>query len=339
MPDCDPAASLEQVSPAYTHVMLAFARPDFAWNGEDWADTGIQFRASPAAIKPAVAALENRGVRVLLAVGGAKYLDWAPLAAEADRAGPVTAALAGIVAALGLDGLDVDYETDGAGPREIAEYAGAIRAMHRAVRLAGPGKLLTLAAWSTGADCTAETGLRACAGKPSRWPGRAGRERLVFRDRALFDRLSMISIMAYDAGTENFDPVTSYALYRELVPSHVTVNIGFETSPEGWGDGELVADEAHAICPGSLTRANQFGMPVDLPYSVDRGIRGGPLAHRRNANAGDGAMLWHILKDRDLPRCGGASAISPHQFEVKARALLDGRQATSGPAYEAPHER
>jgi len=328
--DCDPAADLAGLSPALTHVVLAFAQPDFSWDGASWNGTGLQFRKPPAAMKPAIGALRKRGLRVLLAVGGEKYVNWAPLAAEARQPGPITRALADAVTSLGLDGLDVDYEADGAGPQQIAESGDAIRAMHRAVTLAGSGRMLTLAAWSTGADCTPQTGLEACAGKATLWPGRAGRERLLFRDRTLLDSLTMIDVMAYDAGTEKFDPVTAYALYRELVPRRVVVNIGFETSPEGWGNGELVAGAADALCPGSLTAANQFGAGVGLPYSVERLITHGPLGARRNANTSDGAMLWHVLKDQDLPDCGGKPAVSPDQLQRKARALLDGRQAAGG---------
>lgn len=338
--DCDPVTSLGEVPAGYTHVILSFAQPDFAWDGTSWNGTGLQFRkGTPADIRTSVAALQKRGVRVLLAVGGAKYLNWAPLAAEADKAGPLTNALAAAIEDMRLDGLDVDYETDGAGPREIAEYAGAIRAMHRAVTLAGSDRILTLAAWSTGADCTAATGLDACGGKASRWQGRAGRERLLFRDRALFGKLSMISVMSYDAGTAEFDAVAAYALYRTLVPSHVVLNIGFETSPEGWGDGILVVHDGDAVCPGAVAKGDQFGTALRRPYSIERMIRSGPLAARTNSNRRDGAMLWHVLKDQDLPQCGGKPAASPREIESQARVLLDGRQVTSAPAYEGTHDR
>jgi hypothetical protein len=327
-PDCDPSVSLAQVSSHYTHVLLAFAEPDFAWNGASWTGSGLQFRKSPAEMKPAIAALRARGARVLLAVGGATYLNWAPLAAEADKSGPITKALADAVTSLGIDGLDVDYETDGTAPAQVAEYAGAIRAMHRAVQMAGPDKILTLAAWSTGADCTLQTGHGPCGGKTSSWPGRAGRERLLFRNHDLFRELSMVSVMAYDAGTDTFDPDTAYALYRDLLPSSVVVNLGFEIAPEGWGNGRLVADRPHAACPGSITAANQFGIASNNPYALDRLIRGGPLAKRRNSNERDGVMLWHILKDQDLPQCGAATVLSPREFETRARAILDGRDRT-----------
>jgi hypothetical protein len=313
---------LAETPAAYTHVVLAFARPDFAWDGHSWAGTGLQFTSSPETIRNEIAALKRRHIRVLLAVGGETYAHWAPLAAEAGRPGPVTAALARFTAEMGFDGIDADYELDGANPQRIAGYRAAIIALRHA---AGAGKLLALAAWSTGADCTAESGTAACGGKASPAEGRNGRERLLFRNQPLFTAIDMIDVMSYDAGVENFDPVTAWALYRDLAPSRITVNIGFETAPESWGNGRLVVRDAAALCPGSITRSDQFGKPVNKPYSVGRILRDGPLTRRKNSNPQDGAMLWHMLKDRNLPLCGRAAVVSPRDVERTARELLERR--------------
>jgi hypothetical protein len=310
----------------YTHVILAFAKPDFSWNGKNWAGTGLQFDSSPAEIKAQIASLQARGIKVVLAVGGATYLNWGPLAAEADKPGKYTAALAKFVADMGLDGLDVDYETDGTGAKQISEYRGGIRALANAAN----GKMLALAAWSTGADCTKATGTAPCGGKTGIWDGRTGRERLVFADTTLFDKISMISVMSYDAGVEEFDPVKAWTLYRALVPSRITLNIGFETSPEGWGPARLVATDGKAVCPGARVKADQFHNAVNKPYSVERGLKDGPLSS--TANASDGAMLWHLLKDQKLPRCGRSVVISPRELELTARVLLD-RQRSASPAF------
>ncbi len=313
---------------AYTHVVIAFAKPDFSFDGTSWAGTGIQFAIPPDDVRRQIGALQARGIRVLLAVGGAKYLNWAPLAAEADAPGPITAALARFVAQLGFDGIDVDYEPDGAEPAQIAEYQAAIGALRRA---AGPDRLLTLAAWSTGADCTAATGTEACGGKVSLWKGRAGRERLVFRDTAVLDQINMISVMSYDAGYETFDAVRAWALYRALVPASITVNIGFEIAPEGWGGATLVATNADAVCTGSIILGDEFGNRVDKPYSVTRLLRDGPLSHRQNSNPQDGAMLWNITKMPDAPSCGHP-VVTSRELELTARVLLD-RQRSASPAF------
>jgi hypothetical protein len=321
--------NLDATSDAYTHVVIAFAKPDFAWDGTSWAGTGLQFAASPDDVRQQIQALHARGLRVLLAVGGAKYLNWAPLAAEAGKPGAITAALSTFVSEMGFDGLDVDYETEGADPAQISEYAATITVLRHA---AGPDKTLALAAWSTGADCTSATGTEVCGGKVSVWPGRSGRERLVFRDTALFKQINMISVMSYDAGTETFDAVRAWSLYRDLVPANITVNIGFEIAPEGWGGARLVAGDADAMCEGSIIQGDQFGDKVDKPYSVSRLLRDGPLTHRPNSNPRDGAMLWHITKVQAMPSCGNPVVVSPRELELTARVLLD-RQRSASPAF------
>jgi len=311
------AAKLTATPSGYTHVILAFAKPDFVWNGKDWSGTGLQFVASPADVHREITALKVRGTKVVLAVGGATYLNWAPLAAEAEHPGKITAALAAFVADMGLDGIDIDYETDGAGPAQIAEYRGAIAALSNA---AGP-KMLSLAAWSTGADCSKATGTTPCGGKTGVAGGRTGRERLVFADTSVLAKLFMINVMSYDAGVEAFDPVKAWSLYRDLVPARITLNIGFEISPEGWGPARLVATNAKAVCPGAHIKADQFGNPVNKPYSVERALNDGPLSSAKNAR--DGAMLWHLVKDQARPRCGGPAVVSPRELERTARVLLD----------------
>ena len=318
-------ATLIATPVSYTHVIVAFAKPDFSWNGKDWAGTGLQFVSDPTTVKQQIARLKARGTRVVLAVGGATYLNWAPLSAEADKPGPITAALAQFVTDMGLDGIDVDYETDGAGPKQIAEYRGAIRTLANAAN----GKMLSLAAWSTGADCSKATGTQPCGGKLGVWDGRTGRERLVFADPAVLGKLSMINVMSYDAGVDKFDPVKAWSLYRAMVPASITVNIGFETSPEGWGPARLVATNAKGICPGAHIKADQFGNLVNKPYSVERGLKDGPLSS--NINPRDGAMLWHLAKDQNLPRCGHSVVVSPRELELTARVLL-ARQRSASPA-------
>jgi hypothetical protein len=320
---------LDATSDAYSHVVVAFAKPDFAWDGTSWTGTGLQFVVPPDEVRRQIQTLQARGIRVLLAVGGATYLNWAPLAAEAGKPGPITAALMKFVADMGFDGLDVDYETDGAEPAQIAEYTAAITALRNA---AGADKLLALAAWSTGADCTPATGTTACGGKVSIWPGRSGRERLVFRDAAVLHKINMISVMSYDAGYETFDAVRAWTLYRDLAPASITVNIGFEIAPEGWGGAKLVATDGDAICTGSIILGDQFGVHVGKPYSVSRLLQDGPLTHRPNSNPRDGAMLWHITKVQNMPSCGNPVVVSPRELELRARVLLD-RQRSASPAF------
>jgi hypothetical protein len=324
------ADGLASVPAAYSHIVIAFADPNFSWSGDmaSWAGSGLDFHTSPTEVARAIDALHARKQFVLLSVGGATYTNWTALAAEGHSriAGPMTNALAHMVGALGLDGLDVDYEIEGTDAVAIAEYRDAIRALDAAVHLAGRDKLLTLAAWSTGADCTAATDLSPCQGKASSWSeDRAGRERLAFADPNVVRMLSMVSVMSYDAGYENYNAVRGWTLYRTLLPKRIIVNIGFEIAPESWGGAMLVAEDAQAECPGSIIVADQFGAPVNRPYSVDRLIMAAPLSRRPHSNPQDGIMLWHIFKDANLPNCGAMPVVSPKGFEAKAAAVLAAR--------------
>lgn len=312
------ALQLKDVPSAYTHVLVAFAKPDFAWNGKSWVGTGLQFEESPAIVKTHIAALKARGTKVILAVGGATYLNWTPLTGEAHHPDKHTKALARFIRDMGFDGLDVDYETEGISKKQIEEYRRAILALSNA---AGTDRILALAAWSTGADCTKATGMAPCGSKPGTLDGYTGRERVVFADNKLSSKLSMVNVMTYDAGVDEFDPVKAWSLYRALLPETVIVNIGFEISPEDWGPARLVATNARATCSGSQVKGDQFGNSVNKPYSVERSLVEGPLSSTRNPL--DGAMLWHILKDQKLPTCGHSAVVSPRELELTARTLLD----------------
>ncbi|MDE2135661.1 MAG: hypothetical protein KGM97_08635 [Alphaproteobacteria bacterium] len=337
------ASGLALVPLVYSHIVIAFADPNFSWDGDmtSWVGSGLQFHASPAQIECAIETLHARKLRVLLAVGGATYTNWTALAAErrSRSAGPTIKALVHMIDALGLDGLDVDFELGGADDAAVQEYRDAIRALDTAVHLAGRDKLLTLAAWSTGADCTAAAALSPCGGKTSMWVGgRTGRERMTFADLDIVHTLSMVSIMSYDAGYENYDAVKEWTLYRALLPERIVVNIGFEIAPEGWGGGRLVAEDTQAKCPGSIVLADQFGQPVNRPYSVDRLIKTGPLSRPPHGNPQDGIMLWHMLKDGNLPDCGSLPVVSPQGLEAKVASLLNsgpGRAASPSAHTEA----
>ena len=302
----------------YTHIIAAFADPNFSWNGattNNWSGTGLNFNATPRDIKASIDVLHKRNIKVLLAVGGATYNNWSALAAEGQAgSGPITAALASFMRDMGFDGLDVDYEADA----NVDRYANATKAMRRAVDQAGGGRILTLAGWSTGADCTpATTADAACAGKASYWSDKAGRERLLASHYpTVAAGLDMVDVMTYDARFEHYDGITGWTQYRNLFAAHTIVSIGLETSPEGWQGGNLVINDADAQCEGSRILQDQYGANLNLPYSVNRyttGVRSSTLANR---NPRDGAMLWSMLKTAS-GSCGSAPLASPGTIGAK----------------------
>ena len=320
-------SQMARIPAVYTHVMTAFAQPNFSYTrasnfvGNTWSGTGLNFNAGPKDIKRAIDVLHARGIKVVLAVGGASYSNWTALAAESLAAGPITTALKQIMLDVGFDGLDVDYELEGTSAARIAEYKGVINAMRRAVDLAGGQRLLTLAGWSVGADCTLQTGTSAaaCGGKTSYWGGTAGRERLLFAQPGMAQKINMVNVMAYDARYEHFDGPKAWALYRDLFPSTTIVNLGLETSPEGWAGAVLVINDADALCTGSKILQDQFSTTVAQAYSVERYAKA-PTLQRPTSNPRDGAMLWQILKTATAT-CGTSVVASPGTIASKLATL------------------
>lgn len=83
----------------YTTVMLSFMKPDTTYaGGETFEGTGLQFSSDPPVIKAAIAALKAKGVKVLLAIGGASYPNWSALNGSG---------IAAFVSEFGLDGVDI----------------------------------------------------------------------------------------------------------------------------------------------------------------------------------------------------------------------------------------
>ncbi len=202
------ATTLARLPRAVTHVGLAFVKPDLAYaGGLDLSGTGLQYPFPGTVLRDAIAALKarNPGTRVLLAVGGAAYGGWNKLD---------TGALARLVADLGADGIDIDYE-----PTQPAclSRAGTIRCasdttfldLARRLREALPRPhFLSAAGWSVGAY-----GEGAFANAPPASPWRGAMLALLRAPEA--EMLDLVSIMAYDAGPA-FQPLEAFRAYRRL---------------------------------------------------------------------------------------------------------------------------
>lgn len=322
-------SKLARVPNCFTHIMLAFVKPDLAFNGQDLTGTGLDFSASISGVKRAIEVLHTRNQKALLAVGGATYNNWNGLANEAGVAINNTTykkALYNLLLYLGADGLDVDFEIEGAPGSTVATtYAKAIVAMKEVVDAASSGdaRILTLAAWSTGADYaignTDKTGWNSA--NTTYWGGSSGRERDVllrnagtyssaYSGKKIRELIDEISVMTYDARFEHFDPVKSYDLYRAIYPDGY-LNIGLEPAPEGWAGAVLVCNNSDAGATGTMVLQDQEGNTVNQPYSVERSV-----GHAKNDPKG-GAMLWSILK------APSGSYATPTQVSQKVSELLN----------------
>ena len=118
-------------------IFLSFVRPNCQYKkGQNsFAGTGLDFSCEFSVIKTAIQILKNKGIKVMLAVGGATYpFDVYQAQACAD-----------LMMDLGCDGLDIDWEPS-AGVADAAKLGPIIAA----TRQVCPGKLVSLAGFSTG---------------------------------------------------------------------------------------------------------------------------------------------------------------------------------------------
>jgi hypothetical protein len=132
-------------------------------------------------------------------------------------------------------------------------------------------------------------------------------------------KINMVSIMTYDVRYEHFDGPKAWTLYRDMFPNTTIVNIGLQTSPEGWPGGVLVLNNADALCTGSKILKDQFSNTVAQAYSVERYAKA-PMLQRPTSNPRDGAMLWEMRKTATAA-CGTSVVASPGTIASKLSAL------------------
>lgn len=241
-------ARLANVAPYVGVIILSFAQPDARHAPGGGLDgSGLQLPYDAATLKQALAALRARSpeTKVLLAVGGATYTNWAGLDGKA---------IAQLVADFGLDGVDVDYEPVNpackvVGGRVACATDAEFLAVVKALRAAVPRPLLlSIAAWSTGAY-----GEGRFAAAP---PGGDYTGLSVNLLRAAGGELDFINLMAYDAGNA-YSPSQALEAYQALYAGPVMV--GVEVPPEAWGGHTTSLDEIDAIA-GHVGGMNAGGM-------------------------------------------------------------------------------
>lgn len=225
--------------PAYINVVtIAFAKPDMAYTRGAYAldGTGVQFSAGGPVLRDAVLALKGRQptTRVLLAVGGATYTDWAGLNAQAIK---------DFVDDFGLDGVDIDYEpaspgctTNPAGGVTCATDAESVRVATKLRKALPAGAyLMSVASFHVGAYGEGEF----AASKPTDSPYRG--VSLALAKSTAGQTLDLVNIMAYDAGNAGntgFDPKESFRAHKAAWPN-ANIALGVEVPPEAWGDNSV----------------------------------------------------------------------------------------------------
>lgn len=215
-PGAPPSATRLANLPQHLDILaLGFARPDLSYaGGNDLTATGLEMPFGVTETAQALALFRQRSprTRIVLSLGGATYNRW-------DAYVPDAAAR--LVAALGLDGVDLDYEPEDPGCRPRPErndigcesdavWADIIRRTR--THLPRPA-LVTAQAWSVGAY---GAGSFADALPPARHTG----SMLWLGREAVAAELDLVAIMAYGAG-RRFDPLLAFAAYRDIWPGRL----------------------------------------------------------------------------------------------------------------------
>ena len=212
------ASALAKIEKPIDVVYLSFVNPNCTYlrNQQSFANTGLNFSLDFPTVKIAINLLRAKGIRVMLAVGGASYVF-------------TTYNVANCVALmedLGCDGLDLDWEpADG---YAAAQQLGPLIARTRTAL--GSSKFLSFAGFSTGCyDPNGDT---------FRGMGIPGLQ-------SNGHQLDWVNIMAYDAG-KDFDVIQCYESYKKYFKKPVCV--GFEVGKQGWGDAWLTLDDVTRVC-------------------------------------------------------------------------------------------
>lgn len=257
-------------------MTVSFAQPDCTYTKGSLAftGTGLQFSSTGLVVRDAIAALKaaQPNTRVLLAVGGATYTNFAAIN---------TRCIKDIVDDFGFDGVDLDYEPTnsnckvGATKVTCATDAESVTVTTTLRNALPKGQyLLSTASWHVG--CYGEGAFKASQ-PASAYTG----VNLAMAKSVAGQQLDLINVMAYDAGNKastGFDWSESYRAHRAVWPTQA-IAIGVEIPPEAWGGNVITLPEV-------TTRAN---------YAAE--FAGG---------AQYGLMLWSLHK----PGCPSAQQIT-----------------------------
>lgn len=218
---------LANLSKGINIVFLSFVNPSCSYQSNSFtlSGTGLDFSSDFSVVKGAINILHQKGVIVMLSVGGATY--------------PFTnfnpQSVANLMNDLGADGIDIDFEeTNGTKLPDI------IRQTRSAI---GSGKLLSIAGFSVGAY-----GEGAYVNSQPAGSAYTGVNLPLLKSDAK-GQVDFINIMSYDASNA-YNPIEAYQAYRSYFSGPLL--IGFEVPPEAWGGHTVTIDEVNKI-KGSIS--------------------------------------------------------------------------------------
>ncbi len=224
---------LANLSKGINIVFLSFVNPSCSYQSGSFtlSGTGLDFSSDFSVVKGAINILHQKGVIVMLSVGGATY--------------PFTNfnphGVANLMNDLGADGIDIDFEeTNGTKLPDI------IRQTRSAI---GSGKLLSIAGFSVGAY-----GEGVYVNSQPAGSAYTGVNLPLLKSDAK-GQVDFINIMSYDA-SNSYNPIEAYQAYRSYFSGPLL--IGFEVPPEAWGGHVLTIDEVNKIKGNVKNAADGF---------------------------------------------------------------------------------
>ena len=201
-------------------VYLSFVSPACSYkkNSNSWIGTGLDFLSEFLTVKGSIQKLKERGVIVMLSVGGATF--------TFDVFNPEN--IKDLVIDLNCDGVDLDWENV-RGNMASSTLSSLIENMRNSLP---NGLLLSLAAFSTGAYGYDE--FQNCQ------PISQNTGMCIEGIQKSGNLLDWINIMSYDAGI-NFDTLTAFKSYRKYFKGPLM--LGAEVPPEAWGGHIITLEE------------------------------------------------------------------------------------------------
>ncbi|MEH2023050.1 glycoside hydrolase family 18 protein [Nostoc sp.] len=277
---------LANIAPYVNMVIVSFLKPDATYEGGNkLSGTGLDFSADGVVVKDAIAYLKskNPNTKVLVAVGGATYQNFAALN---------TKATADVVKDFGFDGVDIDYEPFNNG--QCSSTNGQVtcttddeyRRIVKEIRQALPRPyLITVAAWSVGAygegqwtDAKPKAALTGLLLNLLRSPEA--------------EYIDQLNVMSYDASSE-YDPKVALTAYQNYFKGNIVM--GVEVPPEGWGGHVYTIPEVRNLAQ-AVVDSNAPGMML---WSLQKQPEGTPTDTSPNAQM----MAQAICQTLSLGNC------------------------------------
>lgn len=255
---------LEKIPKYVTTILFAFAKPSLTYTSGSFSNTGLEFSITFNEVKALISSnrKSNPQRKYLISFGGATY-PWS---------GPNYSAMVKLSDDLGVDGIDIDYEssssctdidTTSVTCNTDEEIIGIITSLNKEIQSQNSNLVLTAAPFSVAACGTNNFPANICFSEgfsafTAQW---------VNPLKAVGNLLESIFIMTYDAGL-TFDPNYAFDAYKSIYNGNIYT--GLEVPPEGWGNHVLTVDSAK----------NYYKHNVD--------------------NGGSGVFIWSLRKNGNM---------------------------------------